>query len=290
VLSNRIKKLAVGLTAAFMMSHAPAHAAPTLKIAVAPNFAVAANNLAAAFAAYYSRNFHLTYSVALVVKSDAQIQADIIAGGTTPPYDLYLGSSPEAIVSLALNLTSAEQQAGLIASAFIYAKDGLDLYSPSIDVTGGLPYPLTTNFVMPSPATDNYGVAAALVLGLGPWHIPVTSIPGGYVQTEPTVGTSYAALKLNLYPYGFVARSQICRYSNGTYTYPAGSYHYEYTGPIVQAPLLLTGVTLANTARTATQNTALANLAAYLTGTADSTGVTTTQGQTLIQSYCFALP
>jgi molybdate transport system substrate-binding protein len=288
VLNSTIRKLAVALSAAFMMSHAPANA-QTLKVAAAPNFANTANELLGAFAAYYSIVFNTSYSAGLVVKSDASIQADIIAGGTTGSYDLYLASSPEAIATLAINLANAGQT-GVISSTFIYAEDALELYSPSVDVTGGLPYPLTTNFVMPDPTSDNYGVAAALLLALGPWHILPTNIPGGYVNVGGSVGTTYAAITAGTYPYGFVGRSQVCQYSNGVYTYPAGSYHHEYSSAIEQAPLLLTAVTLASSTRTTAQNTALANLVAFIQGAADSNGNTTAIGQNVIQSYCFGLP
>jgi molybdate transport system substrate-binding protein len=288
MLNSRTMKLAVGLSAAVVMSHAPADAATiTLRIAVAPNFANAANEIAASFAGYYSVGSGLTYSVGISVEDDASFQAEIAAAGTTGAYDLYLGSSHQAIQ----NLTTSN--ASLVLSTFNYAKDVLELYSPSIDVTGGLPYPLTTTFVMPNPATDNIGMMAADVLANGPWQIPESAIPGGFVATGGSSNTTYSAIKRGKFPYGFVGRSQICTYSDGTFNFIAGSYHADYgppQGARPPTPLHLTAATLVSTTRTADQNTALANLVAFITGTADTTGVTTTQGLDLIQSHCFDLP
>jgi molybdate transport system substrate-binding protein len=276
--------LAVGLSAAFAMICAPADAAIT--IAVAPSFARTANDLVASFESYYLLNFGVSYSIGVVVKSDSLIQSDIIAGGTTGPYDLYLASSVDSVVPLAINDSS------VISGAFLYAIDGLDLYSPTIDVTSGLPFPLTTNFVMPDPINDNYGQAAAEVLAAGPWHILPTSIPGGFVFTEPTAGTTYSAIRKGLFPYGFVGRSQICRFDGGTFNYPAGSYHLEYgpaQGLLVPTPLYLTGLTIARNGTT-DQATELSNFIAFMTASADSNGNTTTLGTNIIQSYCFNLP
>jgi molybdate transport system substrate-binding protein len=282
VLNSRMKMLAVGLTAAFAMSYSPADA-QTISIAVAPSFGKTANDLAGAFSSYYGLNFGVSYNISLQIEDDADIQSDIIAGGTSGPYDLYLASGAVQAASLAINAPS------LVSSAFIYAKDVLDLYSPTVDVTGGLPFPLTTKFVMPDPAVDVYGQSAAGVLAFGPWHILPTAIPGGFVSTSPSVGTTYSLVKVGAFPYGFVARSQICRSNSGVKTYTAGSYHHEYGLSNGALPIVLTAATIAKT-RTTDQNTVLSNFIAFMTGTADSNGVTTTFGTGIIQGYCFDLP
>jgi molybdate transport system substrate-binding protein len=281
-----MKMLAVGLSAAVAMICAPARAATSITVAVAPNFARTANDIIASFESYYLLTFGVSYTVGIVVKSDSLIQSDIEAGGTTGPYDLYLASSVDSVLPLAVNDPS------IISGAFLYAVDHLDLYSPTIDVTGGLPFPLTTNFVTPDPINDNYGQAAAEVLAIGPWHILPTSIPGGFVFTEPTAGTTYSAIRKGLFPYGFVGRSQICRFDGGTFNYPAGSFHAEYgpaQGLLVPTPLQLTGLEIART-RTTDQATELSNFVAFLTASNDSNGVASTLGTNIIQSYCFDLP
>jgi molybdate transport system substrate-binding protein len=277
-----MKMLAVALSAAFVMSYSQADA-QTISIAVAPSFGKTANDLAGAFSSYYGLNFGVSYNVSLQIEDDASIQSDIEAGGTTGPYDLYLASGALPVANLVINAPS------LVSSAFIYGKDALELYSPTVDVTGGLPFPLNTNFVMPDPTADVYGLSAAGVLLVGPWHIPPTAIPGGYVFTSPSVGTTYSLVKVGAYPYGFVARSQICRSNSGVRTYNAGSYHKEYGLSNGATPQLLTAATIAKT-RTTDQNTVLSNFIAFMTGTADSNGVTTTFGTGIIQGYCFDLP
>jgi molybdate transport system substrate-binding protein len=283
-LKNRMKMVAVGLSAATAMICAPAHAATKITVAVAESFSKAAVNIVASFESYYLLNFGVTYNVGIVIESDAQIQSDIEAGGTTGPYDMYLASSVDSVAPLVVKDPS------VISGTFLYAVDGLDLYSPTIDVTGGLPFPLTTNFVVPAPATDTYGQAAAEVLALGPWHISPTAIPGGFVSTEPSAGTTYSVLRKGLFPYGFVGRSQICSLQSGTQIYPPGSFHHEYTSSVaIPTPLYLTGLTLSR-GGTTDQATEVSNLIAFLTGSADSNGNTTTLGTSIIQGYCLDLP
>jgi molybdate transport system substrate-binding protein len=282
VLNSTKMKLAAGLSAAFALSYSPADA-QTISIAVAPSFGKTANDLAGAFSSYYGLNFGVSYNISIQIEDDADVQSEIEAGGTSGPYDLYLASGAVPVANLAINAPS------LVSSAFIYAKDALDLYSPTIDVTGGLPFPLTTNFVMPDPNSDTYGQSAAGVLLVGPWHIPPSAIPGGHVFTSPSVGTTYSLIKVGAFPYGFVARSQICRSSSGIRTYVAGSYHKEYGVSNGAIPIVLTAATIAKT-RTTAQNTVLSNFIAFMTGAADSNGVTTTFGTGIIQGYCFDLP
>jgi len=183
-----MKKLAVGLSAAFAVICSPAHSASTIKVAVAPTFATAANDIIGAFQSYYFTTYGLAYNVTVVVKGAQQIQADIIAGST---YDLFLSSSVDQPYYLANNYPAL-----VSGSLFNYARDRVDLFSETMDVTGGLPSTLTTNLVIPDPTKDDYGVAAAQILGSSPWNIPESSIPGGYVFTKPSVGSSFAAIDL----------------------------------------------------------------------------------------------
>jgi molybdate transport system substrate-binding protein len=282
-----MKKLALSLTAACAVMYSPAHAATTIKIAVAPSFASAASDIIAAFGNYYYTNYGITYNVSLFVRGASYLEADIIAGGTTGPYDLFLSSSVDEPYDLQNNYPTL-----VSGSPFNYARDRLDLYSPSVDVTGGLPSPLTTNFVIPSPTNDTYGAAAAQILSSSPWNISSSSIPGGYVFTKPNVGQTLSSINRGAFSYGFVAKSQICRSVSGSETYPDGSYHLEYapqSNSHPYTPLHLNGIAIALT-RTTDQATELSNFIAFLTGTADSYGFTNTTGTDIIQSYCFRLP
>src|SRR5215831_13225812 len=161
-----MKTLAVGLSAALTMIYAPAQAASTIRIGIASSFSTAASDIIGSFQAYYFANYGLTYNVAFAVDTAQQIEADIIAGGTTGPYDLFLSSSVKEPRQL------ANQHASLVSgSLFHYARDRIDLFSFTTDVTGGLPNPPTTDFVIPDPTQDVYGAAAAELLGSPPWHI-----------------------------------------------------------------------------------------------------------------------
>jgi molybdate transport system substrate-binding protein len=283
-----MKKLAASVAAAILITCSQVHAASKISVAVAPSFANAANDIVGAFQAYYFTTHGLTYNVSLIIKSAPQLEADIIAGGSsTGPYDLFLSSGLKEVLDLKLN-----HSALLAGNPFAYATDLLDLYSTTIDVTGGLPFPLTTDFVIADPAQDVYGRAAAEVLLSPPWSISPSSIPGGHVFTKPDTGTALATINLGLFAYGFVGKSQICQLSSGVETYPDGSYHHEYQ-PLSSShpyiPIVMAGVEIALT-RTADQQTELGDFIAFLTGTADSFGNTNASGTTIIQNDCFALP
>jgi molybdate transport system substrate-binding protein len=270
MLNSRMKKLALGLSTPLVMIYSPAHAAATINVAVAASFAKTANDIVGAFQSYYFTTYGLSYSVALTVDTAQQIEADIIAGGTTGPYDLFLSSSKNEPNDLAKNYPSL-----VTGASFNYARDVLELYSISVNISGGLPYPLTTNFVIADPTQDNYGAAAAQILASQPWSIPTSSIPGGFVVTRSDVGTSYSAVKKGNFAHGFVAKSQICQYANGVYTYPALSYHHEYKPNDDAHPYAtqhLTGIEI-SLAGTTDQATELANFVSFLTGAADSNGV-----------------
>jgi molybdate transport system substrate-binding protein len=279
-----MKRLAVGLSAALAMIYSPAQAASTIKIAVASSFATAASDIIGSFQAYYFANYGLTYNVAFTIESAQQIEADIIAGGTTGPYDLFLSSSIHEPYDL------ANHHASLVSGApFDYARDRLDLFSFTTDITGGLPDPLTTNFVIPDPTQDVYGTAAAQILSGSPWKIPTSSIPSGFVFTRPDAGSTFSAIKKKTFPYGFVAKSQICRSAGGVQSYPTGTYHKEYTPEDGYTPIHLKGIAIALT-RTTDQQTQLSDFISFLTGAADSHGVANPTGPAIIQSYCFGLP
>jgi molybdate transport system substrate-binding protein len=282
VLNNRMKRLAVGLSAALTMIYAPAQAASTIRIGVASSVATAASDIIGAFQAYYFANYGLTYNVAYAIDTAQQIEADIIAGGTTGPYDLFLSSSVTEPRDL------ANHHATLVSGAlFHYARDRIDLFSPTIDVTGGLPNPPTADFVIPDPTEDVYGAAAAQLLGSPPWNI--TTIPGGHVFTAPDAGSTYFSIKSGTFASGFVAKSQICRSAGGVESYPAGSYHKEYRPRDGYTAIRLGGIAIALT-RTTDQQTQLNDFISFLTGTADSHGVVVPIGPATIQSYCFRLP
>jgi len=277
-----MKKLAAGVSAALAMIYTPAQAASTIKVAVASSFATAASDVIGSFQAYYFANYGLTYNVAFTIATAQQIEANIIAGGATGPYDLFLSSSVKEPRDLTKN------HATLVSGSFFhYARDRIDLYSPTVDVTSGLPNPPTADFVIPDPTLDVYGAATAELLASAPWYI--TTIPGGHVFTRPSAGSTLSAIKKGTYTSGFVAKSQICRSVGGVESYPAGSYHKEYRPRDGYTPIRLTGIAIALT-RTTDQQAELADFIAFLTGATDTHSVVVPIGQAVIQSYCFRLP
>jgi molybdate transport system substrate-binding protein len=199
----------------------------------------------------------------------------------------------------------------VVGRPFPVAIDSLVLYSPSVDISAGLPFPLTTKFAIPDPAQDNFGVAAFQVISQRPWRIPASaippafqSIPGSFVLTYPSVGTTFAVVRHAGIPYGFIARSEVCTLNtltipNGTPSYPTGSFHHEYRPfgrhPYTPELVTVTAIRIANN-RTADQEQALANYVAFLTGAKDSFGNTNilqdgfTFGQDRIRAYCLKIP
>jgi molybdate transport system substrate-binding protein len=284
-LNSRMKKLALGLSAALVMVCSPADA--EIEVAVAASFAKTANDIVGAFQAYYFDTYGLNYDVGLTVSDAQSLETQIINGPKT--MDLFLSSSKNEPEHL------EQQYRHLVSSApFVYARDGLELYSISVDITGGLPYPLTVPFVIPDPTHDNYGAAAAQILQSRPWKIATSSIPSSLVVTRSDVGVALSAVRHGNFGYGFVARSQICQYANGVDTYPAGSYHHEYKShdpahPFDAELLHLTGIEIAKT-RTTDQATELKDFVSFLRGTRNVHGVATSIGTSLIQGYCFGLP
>lgn len=282
MLKTKMQTLALGLAAAIATGVPAAEAATAnIRVAVAESFGVTANELAAAFQAYYS-HYGNTYTVSVISAPAQALEEDIIAGGA---YDLFLSSSKKEPHDLVHNHPSL-----VVGTPFKYAKDFLALYSKTVNIKDGVPYPLTADFVIPDPTADVFGEAAAEVLSSSPWYINPTTIPTGHVFTAPGAASSLSAVENGAYAYGFVAKSQICgEASDGTQTYPAGTYHHIYKPNDDDHPsekLVLKGIEIART-RSADQETELSNFIAFLKGDVDSFGNTTTIGTGVITGHCF---
>jgi molybdate transport system substrate-binding protein len=289
MLNGLTKRPALGLAAALVaMWSLPADA--QIVIAVARGFGPTAGEIVRSFGFYYREQRDLNYdrNVTLIVKNAATIESDITSNPIT--YDLFLSSSKDEPEELAKNNGSL-----VAGKPFAYAADSVELYSPSIDITAGLRNPLTTEFLIPDPDNDNYGEAVAQILASPPWNIPGSAIPGGYVVARPSASMVYAALRFGgKHPFGFVARSQICKFVNGVFSYLPGSYHHEYkpgdpAHPYDAGLVTLTGIKITKS-RTSDQETELANFISFLTGAEDSYGEVPTDGTSIIQSHCFRLP
>jgi molybdate transport system substrate-binding protein len=277
-------KASIGLFISATCSSVLYAQAITIKVAAASTFAIPAINLVPAFQVYYSK-LGLNYNVVMNVNTPQNLQGQIIAGGNKGPYDLFLSSDPKEPDNLRRNYPHL-----VVGNPFPYAEDSLVLYSRSVDISKGLPYPLTAKFVVPVPTASNYGEATAQVLASPPWRIPPSQIPGGFVFTRSDAGTSLAAVNATNYPYGFVAKSGVCgKKTNGPETYPKGSYHYEYKADSKEHPykkLVMAGIKIAVAGRTNDQEIELANFVAFVTGTPDTRGRITTVGKRVIENYC----
>lgn len=268
---NKLSKLALSVFAALAFGYAPARATTTINVAVAPNFAYTMSAIVAAFKAKYPGT-NITY----VLDSSGNLTNDIIAG--SPKFDLFLSADyahPESLVTGHPSLVTG--------SPFLYAVGSLELWSPTVNISAGLPYPLTTNIVVALPTKAPYGLAASQVLASAPWNI--TTIPSGFVFTSPNIGTTYSAIAAGTYQYGFIAQSYICKSKSGVKTFSPG-YHHSYLYNDASHPyseLTQYAIIVANSSRTAAQKTELTNFINFLTG------VGTTAGTAIIQSYCYAL-
>jgi molybdate transport system substrate-binding protein len=287
MLNRRTKRAVLGLAAAVAaMGSLPADA--QIVIAAARGFGPTANEIVRAFGFYYRMHHELNYGrVTVIIKDAATIKDDITSNPAT--YDLFLSSSKDEPQELAKNNGSL-----VAGKPFAYAVDSLVLFSPSIDVTAGLNSPLTTEFLIPDPDKDNYGEAVAQILASPPWNIPGSAVPGGYVVARPSASIVYASLRFGKHPFGFVARSQICKFAKGVFSYPPGSYYHEYKPDDPVHPydvdlVTLTGIKLAKT-RTSDQEAELQNFVSFLTGAQDSFGAVPADGTAILQSHCFRLP
>jgi molybdate transport system substrate-binding protein len=302
MLNSKMKKLALGLSAAVaMMWSASANAQDVLEIAAEPVFANQALDFGFAFEEFYFTNHNIDYSFGEAVEGGAEIKADLINGKLFA--DLYFSATPEIPKYLARHYPKL-----VVGRPFTVAMDSLELYSPSVDISAGLPFALTTTFAIPDPTQDNFGAAAFEVISQWPWRIPASlipapfkSIPGSFVLTYPSEGQTFSAIRHGRVPYGFIPRSEVCSYNvtSGTSSYPDGSFHHEYK-PFGRHPynpelVTVTAIRLAKN-RTALQEQALDNYVAFLTGAKDTFGnvVTNkdgfTSGQDVLRSYCLKIP
>jgi molybdate transport system substrate-binding protein len=285
MVSLRIKQLIqVGAVTTLLMSSSFAAHAQTISVGVAANFAGPLTDIIAAFQAAYGGA-----TVTMTQKSTGALQADIIAGGTSGPYDLFLAAnqtSPAYLVSSYPTLVTPYPSGNY---PFHYATGSLVLWSndSTVNINSGLPYPLTTNFVIASPSAAPYGYAAMQVLNSSPWSLGLTTsttFPAGYVYADSNIDTTFLDVNAKNYPYGFVAKSQVCSNDGSGETY-IGTSHHEYLYNDASHPydeLVQFGVEITRSARTSAQTTVLNNFVDYLLSSADA--------KAIIEAYCYTFP
>ncbi len=289
MLSSKMKQLALGgVSAAILLSSGMAAQAQAINInvATAANFTGTLNDIITQFENYYADNYGLDYTISVTSGPTATLKADIIAG--SPQFDFFFSADQAAPQDLYANHNSL-----VVGSPFEYAEGGLVLWSGpnnTVNISGGLPYPLTTAFVIAAPSAAPYGLAAMELLNDSPWSLGLTttsSYPVGYVNTASSISNTYSAVSAGTYPYGFVAKSEVCRTVSGTPTwnsYASTTYAREYyaegtssssatppspipTGSQTFDHILQYAIEIANSSRTDDQNTELTNFINWVNGT-----------------------
>ena len=261
-LTGRIRPL---LAATLCLTFASGGAfATNITIAVA---STAANAIADVVADFTLAN--PSYTVTLVSQDDATTRDEVVAGGAG--YDLLLAQSPLIPLYLKLKYSSL-----IVDNPFPYARDTLELYSTSTDISRGLPRRLDP-FSIPDPKTlDPYGIAAVQVVGLS----YLAAAKKGLPILAPDSGASYASVEYLGTAYGFTGKSQICSAVTGAEEYEEGSHHHEYVfGRDYFTDIVLVGVKLANV-RDTFQETELIDFVNFLAGA----------GGTTLQQHCYKLP
>lgn len=273
--------LAIGVSILTLTTYSPANAT-SIYVAVAANFAGPLADIKSAFELDYPGDT-FTYTA----DSSGNI-TNAITSGNSPGYDLFLSADS--------SFPATVYSAGwATASPFTYAKGEILLWSPTnssgLDVSGGLESLVGGSFphslVIANPSTAPYGTAAATVLSQSPWSI--TTIPGSGVYTASNIDNTYAAVANGTYKQGFIAKSKVCRYDAATNTYSFNATgvigatwkEYPYNGAHPYSQIVQNAVGVVHSGRTSAQDTVLANLISYLTGS-------TAQG--VITHYCYLLP
>lgn len=268
---------AAGTLAGTLLATLPAQAATTIKIAVAANFTATLTQLVSTF-----KLLNPGTDITFVSDSSANLQSAII--NKTAAYDLFLSADktrPQQLADTYPTLVTGQP--------FLYAVGELELWSPTVNISAGLPSPIPVNIVLADPNKAPYGTAAAQVLSTSPWSIPwvagATYPPAGtaHVATKANISLTYSAVKGGTYAYGFIAQSSICRLVNNVKTFSSGYHHtYPWNDTVhPHAQIAQYAIKVVNASRTTAQNTVLTNFITFLT--------TNTTGKNIVKSYCYSL-
>ncbi|KAF2990037.1 substrate-binding domain-containing protein [Methylocystis sp. MJC1] len=277
---SSMKLKAAALSAfAFATLASPSAFATTINVAVAANFTATLGVLISAFKAVYGSGVDVTFKS----ESSAYLQTEII--NHTTAYDLFLSADQSRPQTLATSYPSL-----VIGSPFLYAVGELELWSPTVDISAGLPSPIPVDIVLADPNKAPYGTAAAQVLSASPWSITWTPgspyPPSGtaHVFTKSNISLTYSDVSNGVYSYGFVHQSAICKLVSGvkSFTRVAG-YHHTYPYNDTTYPhteIAQYGIKLVNSARTSAQDTVLTNFINF---------INSTSGKNVIKDYCYSL-
>lgn len=268
---NKLKLLALSALSIATLATNSAQAV-NINVAVAANFTNTMNSLIGAFKLKYPTS---GYTVTFSSDSSAVLQNRIISHSVA--YDLFLSADQARPQQLLTNNPTL-----VTGPIFLYAVGELELWSPTNNISAGLPAPLITNIAIADPSKAPYGAAAAQVLASAPWRITPPFSAANHVILRPNIGLTYTDIKNRVYAYGFIHQSAICKLVNGVKTFTSG-FHHTYPWNDTAHPhskILQYGIKVVNSARTAAQNTELTNFVNFLA---------TPTAQNIVKSSCYAL-
>ncbi|WP_157234754.1 substrate-binding domain-containing protein [Methylosinus sp. LW4] len=282
---TKFTKLTSAVFAAVLTSYSSANAT-TIAIYTAANF----NGTLSALISKYQATIDATAAFTVTSGATATLESNIISLGNTGTgqADLFFSadaSHAEAVENynspnhtLVVPYTSSPLQ-----YSWRYAQGYLVLWSNNgTNVSGGLPNPFNANFVIADPTTAPYGTAAQQLMSGSPWYYSST-IPGGYVHTASTIGTTFTAVQNGTYAYGFVAASQVCTYdpNTSTKTYTNGGSNGAYPYNSGYSDIIQKAVKINRTTRTTAESNLLDDFVSFLSST---------DAQNIILSYCYTIP
>jgi molybdate transport system substrate-binding protein len=274
--TRKLKTLALCALPFAALASSSVHATTTINVAVAANFGNTIIDIISQF-----KNTYPGVDVHYFTDSSANLQTQII--NHTVAYDLFLSADKTRPQQLATTYPTL-----VIGSPFLYAVGELELWSPSYDISAGLPAPLAADIVLADPNKAPYGTAAAQVLSSSPWSVtwPANPYPvagTAHIFTKSNITQTYGAIKGNTYAYGFIHQSAICKVPvpGGAKVFSSGYHHtYPYNVAPTHNRIEQYAIKVVNT-RTTAQETELTNFINFLQTDPVGTGI--------VLSYCYSL-
>jgi molybdate transport system substrate-binding protein len=256
--------------------------AQTVRVGVAANFAAPL----LALVNDYNARIDPSATITITSKSTGVLKGEILSGGTSGPYDLFLAADQPAPVAVAaVSGLTINWPTG--NAPFLYTTGEIVLWSDTVNISGGLPNPLTANVVIADPANAPYGFAGmqeinnVLSAGLtSTSSYPVTV--GSYaVHTAANIDATYNAVAAHTYDYGFVAKSRVCQRVGGVETFTGVSHHvYPWNGSPGHNQLVQYGVGINISGRAPADTQALKDFIDYL--------LTDTTARSIIADFCYS--
>ncbi len=280
-MSNKVLNIVrgAGLAVAALALSSLSAQAQTIYVGVAANFGAPLTALAADF---QTKNPGTTVSIA--PKSTGVLKGEIISGGASGPYDLFLAADQAAPADLVTNHSSLVVAYPSTNYPFLYTTGEIVLWSDTINISGGLGAALVSNIVIADPANAPYGYAGmqeinnALSAGLTPSSSYPVTIGSYAVHTAANIDATYNAVAAHTFDYGFVAKSRVCQRVGGVEQFTGVSHRvYPWNGSPGHNQLVQYGVQIN---RTGSATAVVQAFIDYL--------LTDTDARNIIADYCYS--